>query len=146
MAIDVAGPEGRFPPETQAEPVALAKSMGFHITIHAGEDGPPSNIETAAFQMGAERIGHGTFIGKQPGLLERLVQKGIGVEMCPTSNYLTRAISCWEDYRIRDYFDAGLRIAVCSDDPAMSASPLPAEYALVMNRFNFTLVGIAPFY
>lgn len=139
VGVDVAGAEARYPPETQEEPLRLARQLGLPITLHAGEDGDPINIETAAFRLGARRIGHGTNIHQLPGLLERLIAQGVGVEMCPTSNYLTKAISGWDDYHIRDYFDSGLKIAVCGDDPAMSNIDLTHEYRLMEERYSFTL-------
>ena len=138
VGVDVAGPEGSFPPMVQYESIQYAKSFGFHVTFHAGEAGSADNIVDAVFQIGADRIGHGTFINQVDGLLERLVAKGTGVEMCPTSNFLTKAIPNWESYGIRDYFDGGLKLCVCADDPAMSNINLTHEYALVMEKFAFS--------
>ena len=121
--------------------VALARAqhqLGLPITIHAGEAGGPENIRSAVDELGAARIGHATRLWQDPELLQRLARQGVGLELCPTSNYQTQAISGWHEYPIHAFRQAGFRFAVCTDDPAISGIDLNHEYQLVMERFGFT--------
>ena len=47
------------PPELFARAYALAADLGLHRVAHAGEEGPPSYVESALDRLGAERIDHG---------------------------------------------------------------------------------------
>lgn len=138
VGVDVAGPEALFPAKLQAGPLRLARQLGLPITIHAGEAGGPENIRSAVDELGAARIGHATRLWQDPELLQRLARQGVGLELCPTSNYQTQAISGWHEYPIHAFRQAGFRFAVCTDDPAISGIDLNHEYQLVMERFGFT--------
>ncbi len=135
VGVDVAGPEGAVPLSIHAEALQQARSGGLALTLHAGEAGPPANIETA-LALGARRIGHATSLYRDQALLRRVAAEGIGLELCPTSNLQTKAIRCWEDYHIRDYLTMGARCAICTDDPAVSGITLTGEYLLMARQFD----------
>ena len=136
-AVDVAGPEGEISLAAQASALALARKLGFPLTLHAGEAAPASAIARAV-ELDARRIGHGTSLWQDKPLMERLARQKIGLEMCPTSNFQTRAIRSWEEYHIREYFDAGIPVTICTDDPAISGITLTGEYLLAMTELGFT--------
>ena len=46
------------------------RDAGWHITVHAGEEGGPDNIWQAVEELGAERIGHGVSAAQDPMLME----------------------------------------------------------------------------
>ena len=97
VGIDIAGPRpggGRYD-YTQVKPmVETARAAGLGITIHVGEEG-----ETGAEEIGEvvehlrpERIGHGILAARDPELMRLLRDAGIVLEICPTSNLLTKAL------------------------------------------------------
>lgn len=135
-AIDAAGPEAEIPLETQAPALRLAQGLGFPLTLHAGEAAPPASIARAV-ELGAVRIGHGTSLWRDGALMERLAREKIGLEMCPTSNLQTKAIANWGEYHIREYFEAGVPLTICTDDPAISGITLTEEYLLAMSVLGF---------
>ena len=68
------------------EPISLARSYGYRVTIHAGETGIGENVYEAIEILKAERIGHGIFIKDCKEVIEFVKEKNITLEMCPTSN------------------------------------------------------------
>ncbi len=137
VAVDIAGDEKNYPPMTQRLLFEQAAARGLAFTIHAGENGPASNIGDAV-SLGAARIGHGTSLRDDPALLELVRQEGIGIEMCPTSNIQTRAVAGWQQYPVADYLAAGLMVSVNTDNRTVSGTTSTREYTILAERFAFT--------
>ena len=141
VAIDIAGDEVGFPPLMLMDMFDRAREGGLPYTIHAGEAGDPQYIKEAAM-LGAKRIGHGTHINYDPNLMRFFAKRGIALEMCPTSNVHTHAVSCFEEYPIRDYFDKGLVVTVNTDNVTVSNTTLVNEFMILIERFGFTRAEI----
>ncbi len=142
VAVDIAGDEKNFPPMTQRPLFEAAAEKGVAFTIHAGENGPVSNIRDAV-QLGAARIGHGIRLRDDPALLRLVKQKGIGIEMCPTSNIQTRAVAGWQDYPVAEYLAAGLLVSINTDNRTVSGTTSTAEYTILAEKFAFTPAMLA---
>ena len=95
-ALDLAGDESAFPTAGFRDIFAEAKRLGMPFTIHSGETGNLENVREA-YELGAGRIGHGIALQKDPDLMKAYAKAGIGVEMCPTSNFQTKAAAGWEE-------------------------------------------------
>jgi len=151
-ALDLAGAEGLYPTEKYEEMFRLAKSYGIPFTIHAGEAAGPESAR-AAIKFGASRIGHGTRvfrgrdghgteIGQEQDALEvaRLLKENrVTVEMCFTSNLMTKACDSQEDFPIRKYLEMGIPVTINTDDPAIEVTTIDREFALVRETFGLTI-------
>jgi len=128
IAIDLAGHERGFPCK-KFEPLfaPVRKESGTHITIHAGEDLGPENIWEAIELLGAERIGHGINCIKDPKLMEHLRDQKICLEVCPTSNYLTQAVSKMSEHPLKKIVEFGIPCSINTDDPGIFELTLPHE-------------------
>ena len=91
VAIDLAGAEALFPTENYEALFAKAREYQIPFTIHAGEAGNAEDVKTAV-HMGAVRIGHGVKIAGNKEVIQLVKDKGIFLEMCPTSNRQTKAV------------------------------------------------------
>lgn len=135
-AIDLAGDEAGYPPLLHREIFDLAWKYNIPYTIHAGEAGDQSNIRQA-IELGAKRLGHGVKAKNDAELIRLIFEKGIGIEMCPTSNMQTHAIDNWEEYPARLFFEKGVKIAVCTDNPVVSNTTLSRELDILVQNFHF---------
>ncbi|GIO11916.1 adenosine deaminase [Cohnella xylanilytica] len=142
-AVDLAGDEANHPPGKFREVFALARELGIPFTIHAGEAGGAANVEEAIVGLGAARIGHGVRARENPRVLELVRERGIPLELCPTSNIQTKAVSGWDDYPIRDYFDRGIRVTIHTDNPTVSGTSMTRECRALAERFGFTIPELA---
>jgi adenosine deaminase len=79
-------------------------------------------------RMGADRIGHGIRAAGDGELLRVLRERGIGLEVCVTSNLRTGAVGSLEDHPLRKLFDAGVMVCLNSDDPGIFGCSLAGEY------------------
>ena len=105
-ALDLAGDEAGYPNEGFGELFQKAGDYQIPFTIHSGECGSLLNVRTAV-EYGARRIGHGIALGQSPELMKELAKKGIGIEMCPTSNFQTKAVRTRAEYPLKKFLDAG---------------------------------------
>ncbi|MBR5021420.1 MAG: adenosine deaminase [Oscillospiraceae bacterium] len=125
-AADLAGAEALFPAADFAEEFALARELGVPFTLHAGEAAGPESIRQA-LALGAKRIGHGVRCIEDEALMAELAEKGIPLEMCPTSNVQTCIFEKVSDYPLVRLLDAGIRSTVNTDNMMVSGVTLSSE-------------------
>ena len=75
VALDLAGDEVNFPGTLFVDHFEEGRDAGWHITVHAGEEGGPDNIWQALEELGAERIGHGVSAARDPHINANIWQK-----------------------------------------------------------------------
>ena len=136
-AIDLAGAEGLYPTSDYEDIFELANELCIPFTIHAGEaDGPSSVYEAVRF--GAKRIGHGVRSIEDSNLVQLIKDKGITLEICPTSNIYTGIYDKISDIPIKEFIDNGVKITINTDDPVICNTTLKNELTLVKDVFNLT--------
>lgn len=135
VALDLAGDESAFPTGLFEELFRRARELDLPFTIHSGETGSLENVKLA-YEYGAKRIGHGIALKKDPGLMRAYAEAGIGVEMCPTSNFQTKAVTCWEEYPIYDFLEAGIPVSINTDNRTVSNTTLTRELQMVYERYG----------
>ena len=140
-ALDLAGAEGLFPTKNFEEEFNYANELEIPFTIHAGEaDGPESVYD--AIKFGAKRIGHGVRSTEDSNLVELIKEKGITLEICPTSNICTSIYDKISDIPIKYFIDKGINITINTDDPTVCNTNLKDELKCVANAFNLTYEDI----
>ena len=138
IGFDIAGAEPPFPPILFAKSYELADKMGLGKTVHAGEAAGPERVWEAVEALGPHRIGHGTSAGRDQELMKRLAQDGIVVECCLTSNIHTGAIDRYADHPLPKFLEAGVKVALCTDNPTVSSTTLAREFEVAMETFDFS--------
>jgi adenosine deaminase len=143
LGLDLAGDEGTHNPAALATGFLPAFEACLPITIHAGEGEAAENIWQAAYHLHADRIGHGLTLAGHPQLAARFRDRGICLELCPSSN---REVVGFADpeldtpgpnagaapalptYPLRQFMQAGLPLTLCTDNPGISRTTLAGEY------------------
>lgn len=102
-----------------------ARAAGLRIAAHAGENGPGSHVRDAVLDGGVARIVHG--IRADDATLALLAERGIPVDVCPTSN---RALAPdVAPHPLPRMLAAGVRCALGTDDPGVIPCDLGTEAA-----------------
>ena len=109
--------------------------LGMPFTIHSGETGNVENVREA-YELGARRIGHGIALWKDTKLMKAYAEAGIGVEMCPTSNFQTKAAAGWEAYPLRQFVDAGIKVSINTDNRTVSGTTMTNELTKVYEQYG----------
>ena len=130
VGFDLAGAERGHPARQHRAAFEYAARHGLACTCHAGEGDGPDSIHQALHDCGAQRIGHGTRLGEDPGLLEAVVERHIPLEMCLTSNLHTRTVASLAEHPFKRYLDRGVRVTLNTDGRLMDAVSLTDEYFL----------------
>jgi adenosine deaminase len=149
LGLDLAGDEGTHNPAALATGFAPAFAECLPLTIHAGEGEAAQNIWQAAYHLHADRIGHGLTLAEHPQLAARFRNRGICLELCPSSNrevvgFFDPAYPATDGlprYPLRRFIQQGLPLTLCTDNPGISRTSLADEYlaAARMSEGGLTL-------
>ncbi|HEV8687829.1 MAG TPA: hypothetical protein VGQ84_11190 [Gaiellaceae bacterium] len=140
VGIDIAGPRpggARYDYTQVASMVETARDAGLGVTIHVGEEGGATGREEIGEVIEAlrpDRIGHGILAAGDPELMRELREREIVLEICPTSNLLTKALP-GEDAVLetfRAFVDAGVGFTIATDGPEMMRTHLRDEFELLL--------------
>ncbi|KAL9106858.1 MAG: hypothetical protein Q9227_008191 [Pyrenula ochraceoflavens] len=106
------------PPAKFAAVFERARKEGFLLTAHCDIDQQNSieHIRQAVEDIQVDRMDHGTNIVENPGLVETIRCRGIGLTCCPISNSIVT--SDFKGKEICSLLRSGVKVTVNSDDPA----------------------------
>jgi adenosine deaminase len=164
VGFDIAGAEDGFPPSRFAEAFTYLAQNNFPATVHAGEAAGLESIQSALVDGRALRLGHGVRIAEDItvestdevdedgvpildvslGELAAWVRdRGIPLELCPSSNLQTGAIAKWGedilDHPIDMLYELGFNVTVNTDNRLMSGVTLTDEFELLVEAFDYDL-------
>ena len=137
VTVDLAGAEALYPTENYRELFAKARELGIPFVIHAGEAAGAESVRYAV-EFGAKRIGHGVRIFEDPEVVALVKEKGITLEMCPTSNVQTQVIENMLEYPFMKYLDEGIKVTLNTDDMGIEGTTLANEYRIMEEYFNLS--------
>ena len=124
------------PPQDFVEAFRVAKEGGLLITPHAGELEGGQFVADSIDLLGADRILHGVRSFEVPGLVERLAEEGICLDVCPTSNIMLAVFPSFAEHPLPALLDAGVRCSVNGDDPLLFGPGLLEEYELCREQLG----------
>ncbi|WP_373287815.1 adenosine deaminase [Zhihengliuella salsuginis] len=167
VGFDIAGAEDGFPPSRHAEAFTLLAENMFPTTIHAGEAAGLDSIREALVVGHATRLGHGVRVAEDieiefggvdddgepvdesTGLVSLgpvanwVRDRGIPLEVCPSSNLQTGAIAEFGDsidsHPIDLLYQTGFNVTINTDNRLMSGVSLSDEFELLVEAFDYDL-------
>lgn len=131
VGIDLAGgpaPAHAFRLADYAPAFTRAKAQGVGRTVHASEGRPAEEIRTAIEVLHAQRIGHGTTLLDDASIVDLVLERGVTIEACPTSNVHTGVIPAVEAHPLPKWLALGVRACVCADNTLLSDVSTAEEY------------------
>lgn len=130
------GGDERVPAAPFARAFAVARDGGLGSVPHAGEGRGPVSVREALDLLLADRIRHGILAVRDPGLVRELAERGIVLDVAPTSNVVTRSVASLDEHPLPDLLAAGVRCSLNTDDPAMFGTDLTREHDLAIARLG----------
>ncbi len=108
-----------------------ARQYGLGLTVHTGESGPADEVARVVELLEPDRIGHGVKAAYDPRAMAMIRDRGIVLEICPTSNLNTRVVSGWDEFRwIFDTLRRNeVRYTINTDGPEMLKTYIRDEMA-----------------
>lgn len=138
VGFTLAGDEANFPAPLFHDAFATVAAAGLGCSVHAGEHDGPGSVRAAIGLPGVTRIGHGVRAAEDPALVAELAERGIVLEVCPTSNVATGVYGSYAEHPLRRLHDAGVRVTLASDDPPYFDTTVAHEHAVAREHFGFT--------
>ena len=141
VGIDIAGPRpdgaGPYAYRDLLPLIEQAREAGLGVTIHVGEEGGEfgiAEIREVVSTLRPDRIGHGILAAQDPKLMEQLREAEIVLEICPTSNLLTKALENEDVVRetFRAFTQHEVPFTIATDGPEMMRTHLRDEFELLL--------------
>ncbi|MCC3291954.1 MULTISPECIES: adenosine deaminase [unclassified Arthrobacter] len=164
VGFDIAGPEDGFPASRFKDAFTYLAENQFPATVHAGEAAGIESIVDALVHGRALRLGHGVRIAEdidvefedngtpdepEVGIVSMgrvanwVRDRGIALEVCPSSNLQTGAVASFgediETHPIDLLYQTGFAVTVNTDNRLMSSVTLTGEFELLMDTFDYDL-------
>ena len=133
------GGEERFgAPADYARAYAIAGEAGLGLTVHAGEMAGPESVAAALDALPVTRIGHGVRAVEDQGLVARLAEEGVTLEVNPGSNLALGLYPDWAAHPVDRLRRADVAVTLSTDNPPYFRTDLPREYAALAEAFAWT--------
>jgi adenosine deaminase len=117
---------------------AIAERAGLLLAPHGGELLGPASIHAVLDALHAHRLGHGVRSAEDPALLDRIVEAGVALEVCPVSNVALGVYSDLTSVPLPTLLEAGATVALGADDPLLFGSRLAGQYATMRAAHDLT--------
>jgi aminodeoxyfutalosine deaminase len=136
VGFGLGGPELGVPRAQFADVFGRARALGLASVPHAGETTGPETIWESIRLLGARRIGHGITALRDPDLVSYLAAHDVTLDMSPTSNLRTRAVTTLAEHPLPALLRSGVGVTLNSDDPGMFATTLNGEFGVAHHDFG----------
>jgi len=132
VGIDIAGPESStFDPGDYKASFRRARKQGLGVTVHTGESGPVEEVARVIEHLEPSRLGHGVKSAYDERTMAMIRERGITLELCPTSNLNSRVVSGWDEFAwiFQTFEQHRVRYTINTDGPEMLKTYIRDEMA-----------------
>lgn len=138
VGFDLADEERSYPPSMFVDVLAPLADAGLPLTAHYGESTGPQFPREAIEALGVRRIGHGVSVAWDPEVTALARDRGVALEMCPTSNHRTHAVDQLADHPALRLLEQGVPVTINTDDPGLFGIDLTHELEVCRTELGFT--------
>ena len=98
------------------------------LKAHIGEWGTAQDIVTAVNLLRLQEVQHGIAAIQDEGVIDFLVERGIRLNITPTSNILLKRVAGINTHPIGQLYRKGVNVTINSDDVLIFDSDVSKEY------------------
>jgi adenosine deaminase len=138
VSLGLASDERGYPCSDFTEAFAIAKAAGLQAAPHAGELVGPESVREALDDLYADRVLHGVRAIEDPDLVTLLAERGVSLDVCPTSNVLLNVVGELGEHPLPALLEAGVRCSINADDPLLFGPDILAEYEVCRSVLGLT--------
>jgi adenosine deaminase len=142
VGFDLAGPEARYPAPPHAAAFFTAADGGLQLTAHAGEVRGSERIREV-LSLGVTRIAHGATTADDPQLLDEVRERGVTLDLCPTSNVQAALVASLPAMPVAKLHRAGVSVTISTDDPTVNRTSLTRELVATAKAQSLTPAELA---
>lgn len=120
----------------------LTKKYKLKITVHTAETWNDPDLDYIIKSVQPDRIGHAVCLSKE--YQQYLLANPIPIEICPSSNLMTKLVSSLEDHPFNEFWAINRKypLVICTDDRGMFDTSLTREQLLICNTFKLSIQDI----
>ncbi len=127
VGLGLGGMEAGMSVQPYLRAFEIARDGALGIVPHAGEAAGPDSIREV-LDLNPDRIRHGIRAVEDPTILAEIFDRGLVLDVCPTSNVRTGVVSSLAAHPLPALRAAGIPCTVNTDDPAMFGTDLGQEF------------------
>ena len=136
VGLGLAGDEARFPASLFVDVFHRAAAAGLPAVPHAGEGAGADSVRTCVERLGARRINHGVRAVEDPAVVDLLLERGVSLDLCPSSNVALHVAPSLADHPLPALLAAGVPVSLNTDCPLFLDTTTVDEYALAASTFG----------
>ena len=144
VAADYAGLEAQSPDALEQEAFfTRARQLGLEITLHCGElPGSAPRILEVVQKLSPVRIAHGLGSIEDPALCALLGERGVMLDICPTSNIQAGLYPGYGSCPLADLIKAGVPVSLNTDCNVLCDITLSDEYINMLGSGQLDLLTL----
>ncbi len=141
--FDLAGYEAADPdPTVHRAAFEIARAGGLGITVHAGELLDDGSLVARALELEPDRIAHGASAVASESVMQALIDRGVTLDLCPTSNLQAGTVDRFADHPLPLLVRRGVPVTINTDDLTISDVTLSEELVKCQRELGLTLPEI----
>jgi adenosine deaminase len=137
VGFGLSNDERRGDTDAFAAAFRIAARAGLAAVPHSGELLGPDHVTETLDHLQPARLGHGVRSAEDPKVLQRIVEAGIALEVCPASNVALGVYPTLDEVPLRLLVDAGAQLALGADDPLLFGPRLTPQYRSARDDHGF---------
>ena len=137
VGFDIAADEAGFPIDNHIKSFQFARDNNIFCTAHAGEALGADSVTNTLKYLKPNRIGHGVRCIEDNSLIEKIKKENIHLEICVTSNMVTKVFNDLKDHPVDFLLNKGISLSINTDGRTISDTTLNKEYVLLNKEFNW---------
>ena len=137
-SIDLYSIEDACPPEAVQPLYAQARAQGLMLKAHVGEFGGAEDVRRTIEILDLDEVQHGVAAADCNDVMRWLADRGVRLNVCPTSNVMLGVVTDLSDHPIRRLYDHGVAVTVNSDDLTVFGQSVSDEYLNLYRAGVFT--------
>jgi adenosine deaminase len=136
VGLGLAADEARFPASLFTDVFRRAAAEGLPAVPHAGEGAGAASVRACVEQLGARRIMHGVRAVEDPTVVDLLLERGVSLDVCPTSNVALQVAPSLAEHPLAALLAAGVPVSLNTDCPLFLETTTVAEYEVAARVFD----------
>lgn len=137
-SIDLYSTEDACAPEDVQPLYAQARAQGMLLKAHVGEFGSAEDVRRTVEVLDLDEVQHGIAAADSPDVMRWLADRGVRLNVCPTSNVMLGVVGDLAGHPIRRLHDHGVAVTVNSDDLTVFGQSVSDEYLNLFRARVFT--------
>ena len=137
-AVGLDSSEIGHPPSIFERVFKKARTEGYLLVAHAGEEGPAEYVWEALNLIKVDRIDHGNNSLEDNRLVQKLVKRKMPLTVCPLSNLKLKVVKDLTKHPLKLMMDKGLFVTLNSDDPAYFGGYVNENYLAIQQALDLT--------